>query len=186
MKISHSMSGPGGFQARLGWLFFLVAGCHALASSPYVPSVDPATIGAQVPYTRYEAEDGTLAGAAAIMGPNRNVGDLGGEASGRRAVKLVNAGDSVEWTATEEANSIVIRSSIPDTTDGVGQGATISIFVNGVKKDTVTVTSKYAWLYGPEGDPKNTPSLGTPRRIYDESHKLFNFTIVAGDRIAVK
>ena len=174
------------FLIKAGSLLFLAAGCHAFASSPYTPSVDHAKIGAQVPYTRYEAEDAAMAGAAALMGPNRNVGDLGGEASGRKAVKLINTGDSVEWTATKEANSIVIRSSIPDTADGLGQDATISIHVNGVKKDTVTVTSKYAWLYGPESDPKNTPALGTPRRIYDESHKLFNFTIAPGDRIAVK
>ena len=186
MNSLPSTSTPNGLPARLGSFFLIATGCQALATSPYVPSVDHATIGAQVPYTRYEAEDATIAGAAAVMGPNRNVGDLGGEASGRKAVKLVNAGDSVEWTATGEANSIVIRCSIPDSTDGQGQDATISIFVNGVKKDTIAVTSKYAWLYGPEGDPKNTPSLGTPRRIYDESRKLFNFTIAPGDRIALK
>jgi len=169
-----------------GLWVFLVPGSHAFAASSYTPSVDPAKIGAQVPYIRHEAEDGTLAGAAAIVGPNRNVGDLGGEASGRRAVKLVNTGDGVEWKATAEANSIVIRCSIPDTADGTGQKATVSILVNGVKKDTITVSSEFAWLYGPEGEPKNTPSLGTPRRIYDEARKLFSFTIAAGDRVALK
>ena len=183
-RVLHSLSLSGGFQAKS--LLFLFAAGHVFSASTYVPCVDPARIGAQVPYTRYEAEDGTLAGAAAIAGPSRDVGDLGGEASGRRAVKLVNVGDSVEWTATAEANSIVIRSSIPDTADGAGQDATLSLYVNGVKKDTVTLTSKYAWLYGPEDAPKNTPALGTPRRIYDESHKLFTFTIAPGDRIALK
>lgn len=154
------------------------------AATEFTPFTSNA--GAQVPYVRYEAENGTAGGGAATIGPNRTIGDLGGEASGRRAVKLANAGDSVEWTATEDANSIVIRNCIPDTANGAGQDATISLFVNGVKKDTITLTSKHAWLYGPEGDPKNTPSLGGPRHIYDESNKLLNFTIEAGDRVMLK
>lgn len=150
----------------------------------YTPAVSRP--GATVPYIRYEAENGTLGGKAAVQGPNRTIGDLGGEASGRRAVKLENTGDSVEWIATADANSIVIRNSIPDTPDGAGQDATIGVYVNGAKKSSVTLTSRYAWLYGPETDPKNEPGLGSPRRIYDESHRLFDFAVRKGDRVALK
>ena len=44
--------------------------------------------GANMPYDMYEAEDGTSAAARRVVGPNRTVGDLAGEASGRRAVTL--------------------------------------------------------------------------------------------------
>ncbi|WP_219462818.1 discoidin domain-containing protein, partial [Nonomuraea rhizosphaerae] len=41
--------------------------------------------GAHMPYDTYEAEDAAIGGGATRVGPNRNVGDLAGEASGRRA-----------------------------------------------------------------------------------------------------
>jgi hypothetical protein len=57
--------------------------------------------GANMPYDMYEAEDGVLAGGATIVGPNRTVGDLAGEASGRRAVKLTATGTQVpQFVAT--------------------------------------------------------------------------------------
>ncbi len=164
---------------------FLLAASLCLAETLGAAAA-ASSIGADVPYLRYEAEDGILAGGAKIVGPNRKVGDLGGEASGRRAVKLINPGDSIEWMAKEPANSIVIRNSIPDTADGEGQDATISLFINGNKKGTLALTSKFAWLYGPEGDPKNQPALGAPRRIYDEAHRLFDFSIQKGDRVMLK
>ncbi len=142
-------------------------------------------MGAKVPYVRYEAENGTLSGGE-VVGPNRIIGDLAGEASGRQAVKLTYQGDSVQWTATSAANSLVVRYSIPDSEDGAGLDATLSIFINDVKKGTLDLTSRHAWLYGPETDPQNTPSLGSPRHIYDELHKLLDFTIHAGDRIMLK
>lgn len=143
-------------------------------------------MGADVPYTRYEAEAGTLSGTSGVVGPNRAVGDLGGEASGRRAVKLANTGDGVQWVARKEANSLVVRSCIPDSADGSGLDATLSLYINGVKRGTLSLTSRYTWLYGPEGDPKNEPALGTPRHIYDEAHQLFPFTIHRGDKVQLK
>jgi len=145
----------------------------------------PDDIGAKVPYVRYEAENGTVVGGQ-VVGPNRTIGDLAGEASGRRAVKLNNLGDSVQWIVTAPANSLVVRYCIPDSDDGAGLDATLSFFVNDVKKGTIELTSKHSWLYGPEADPKNTPSLGSPRHIYDEAHRLFDFAIQPGDRIMLK
>ena len=47
-----------------------------------------------MPYDMYEAEDGTLGGGAPVVGPNRTIGDLAGEASGRKAVTLNSTGAS--------------------------------------------------------------------------------------------
>lgn len=39
--------------------------------------------GANMPYDHLEAEDASVGGGAQVVGPNRNIGDLAGEASGR-------------------------------------------------------------------------------------------------------
>src|ERR1700719_4735400 len=43
-----------------------------------LPALSIPKPGASVPYIRLEAEDGCLSGAAAVVGPNRIIGDLGG------------------------------------------------------------------------------------------------------------
>ncbi len=172
--------------SRLTWIVLSLLWLIQSALNGHSAPMDGAMIGASVPYIRYEAEAGSLSGAAAVVGPNRTVGDLGGEASGREAVKLTSVGDAVAWKVVADANSMVIRYCIPDSADGSGLDATISIYVNGVKRDTMELTSKYVWLYGPEGDPKNTPSLGSPRHIYDEAHKLFDYTLKKGDTVMLK
>ncbi|NEE25862.1 hypothetical protein G3M53_10360, partial [Streptomyces sp. SID7982] len=66
------------------------------------------------PYDMYEAEDGTAGGAAKTVGPNRTIGDVAGEASGRKAVTLDRTGDYVEFTTRAATNTLVTRFSIPD------------------------------------------------------------------------
>ena len=62
-------------------------------------NVSYATLGLTWPVATYEAEAGTLGGAASIVGAadgsDRAVGDLGGEASQRQAVLLTQVGDTV-------------------------------------------------------------------------------------------
>lgn len=70
--------------------------------------------GADMPYETYEAEDGATGGGATTVGPNRTVGDLAGEASGRRAVTLDNNGAYVEFTTRSATNTLVTRFSVPD------------------------------------------------------------------------
>ncbi|MGH3416807.1 MAG: CARDB domain-containing protein, partial [Actinocrinis sp.] len=48
--------------------------------------------GANMPYDMYEAESGQVGGGGAVVGPNRTIGDLAGEASGREAVTLDSTG----------------------------------------------------------------------------------------------
>ncbi|HYU85458.1 MAG TPA: discoidin domain-containing protein, partial [Kribbellaceae bacterium] len=81
--------------------------------------------GANMPYDMYEAEDGTIGGGAAVVGPNRTVGDLAGEASGRRAVTLNNTGAFVELTTKAATNTLVTRFSIPDAPGGGGINETL-------------------------------------------------------------
>jgi hypothetical protein len=142
--------------------------------------------GANMPYDTYEAEDGVTGGGASVIGPNRTVGDLAGEASGRRAVTLNGTGAYVEWTTKAATNTLVARVSIPDAAGGGGTSSTLNVYVNGQFHKAINVTSKYAWLYGNEAGPGNSPSAGGPRHIYDESNVMLNSSVPAGSRIRLQ
>ncbi|HET9137854.1 discoidin domain-containing protein, partial [Actinophytocola sp.] len=133
--------------------------------------------GANMPYDMYEAEDGTTGGGASVIGPNRTVGDLAGEASGRRAVTLNSTGAFVEFTTRASTNTLVTRFSIPDSPGGGGTTSTLNIYVNGSFHKAINLTSRYAWLYGAEASPTNSPGAGPPRHIYDEANELLKSTV---------
>ncbi|WP_127501794.1 discoidin domain-containing protein [Actinoplanes solisilvae] len=135
--------------------------------------------GANMPFDFYEAEDGQIGGGAAIVGPNREIGHLAGEASGRKAVTLNQTGAYVQWTSRAATNTIVARFSIPD-----GTTSSINVYVNGTLNKTVPLTSKFAWLYGNEASPQNS---GTgPRHIYDEANALLTGSFPAGSTIKLQ
>ncbi|HKN51108.1 MAG TPA: discoidin domain-containing protein [Amycolatopsis sp.] len=141
--------------------------------------------GANMPYDMYEAEDGVVAGGAQVIGPNRTIGDLAGEASGRRAVTLNSTGASVEFTTRAATNTLVTRFSIPDSAGGGGINSTLNIYVNGTFLKAIDLTSHYAWLYGAETGPGNSPGAG-PRHIYDEANTLLGTTVPAGSKIKLQ
>lgn len=142
--------------------------------------------GANMPYDMYEAEDGILGGGASVVGPNRTIGDLAGEASGRRAVTLNSNGSFVEFTTRASTNTLVTRFSIPDSAGGGGIGSTLNIYVDGAFHKAINLTSRYAWLYGAEASPGNSPGAGGPRHIYDEANVMLNSTVPAGSRIRLQ
>jgi hypothetical protein len=137
--------------------------------------------GANLPYDTYEAEDGVTGGGAAVVGPNRTVGDLAGEASGRKAVTLNTTGGYVQWTTKAATNTLVTRFSIPD-----GTSSTLNIYVNGTLLKPISLTSKYAWLYGNETSPGNDAGAGAARHIYDEANVLLGTTVPAGSTIKLQ
>ncbi|MET7677519.1 discoidin domain-containing protein [Streptomyces seoulensis] len=137
--------------------------------------------GADMPYDMYEAEDGTVGGGAKVVGPNRTVGDIAGEASGRKAVTLSGTGQYVEWTTRAATNTLVTRFSIPD-----GTNTTLDVYVDGQFLKAIDLTSQYAWLYGSETAPGNSSGSGAPRHIYDEANLLLGKTVPAGSRIRLQ
>ncbi|MGY0007830.1 discoidin domain-containing protein [Micromonospora sp. I033] len=142
--------------------------------------------GANVPYDMYEAEEGRVGGGAQVIGPNRTIGDLAGEASGRRAVTLNTTGAYVEWTTRAATNSLVTRFSIPDAPGGGGIDSTLNIYVNGVLHKPINLTSKHIWLYGAEAGPSDSPGAGAPRHLYDEANVMLNSTVPAGATIRLQ
>ncbi|MFT4284485.1 MAG: CARDB domain-containing protein [Protaetiibacter sp.] len=142
--------------------------------------------GANMPYTTMEAEDGTVGGGATVVGPNRTVGDLAGEASGRRAAMLDGTGEYVQWTTTAPTNTLVTRFSTPDAAGGGGASSTLNLYVNGQFVRALDLTSRFAWLYGAEAGPSDSPSAGAPRHIYDEASFLLGQTYPVGTVIKLQ
>ena len=94
-----------------------------------LPNID--NMGAQLPFTELEAEDGRTNGS--IIGPSRVLHTIASESSGRRAVRLSDSGDYLTMTIPEaEQLPPLIRYNIPDTSDGSEGQETISLYINDV------------------------------------------------------
>ncbi|MEO5731713.1 MAG: glycosyl hydrolase family 28-related protein, partial [Byssovorax sp.] len=137
------------------------------------PDLPPAaTRGATLPFWEYEAESAKTNGV--LIGPSRAQGDIAAESSGRRAVRLEATGQKVELTLEHPTNSIVVRYAIPDAPGGGGIEATLGLYINGVRKQSLALTSRFAWLYGGESDSSNnTPGSGA-HHFFDEVHALID------------
>lgn len=158
-------------------------------NNEYSTVVSSTAYGASLPYTTYEAEAGAYTGT--LVSGSRTWGQLSSEASGRAAVRLSAAGQSVQVTTTATGQGLVVRYSIPDTADGSAYNAGLSLYVNGVKKNDLLLTNKYSWLYGTwstEGGNKhwsNNPSATpqNPHRFFDEVAVVLDASYPAGTTI---
>jgi hypothetical protein len=142
--------------------------------------------GAAVPWVEYEAEAASHNGTLLTTDALRTFGhtNFATESSGRQSVRLASTGQFVEFTSTNQANSIVIRNCIPDSASGGGQQQTISLYINGTFLQKITLSSRHSWLYGTSDDPEgltNTPG-GDARRLFDESNALLAQSYPPGTR----
>ncbi|HEY2515989.1 MAG TPA: hypothetical protein VGI39_34195, partial [Polyangiaceae bacterium] len=156
------------------------------ASSTVDAAPPPASRGASLPYWEYEAEAATTTGS--VLPASRTFGDKAAEASGRSAVELDSTGQSVTFKTEHAANSIVVRYSIPDAPGGGGATATLGLYVNGTRKASLPLTSRYSWTYGDadaQGSGSENPGAGTAHHFYDEAHLLLD-EIPAGATVALQ
>ncbi len=158
------------------WTIETTAGTSLPTQTPTSLAVIPTSSnpvgsrGAAVPWVEYEAEAGKYAGT--LLGPDRTFGTFASEASGREAVQVNATGEYVQFTTKKSANSIVVRYVIPDSQDGNGLSATISLYVNGSFRQKLNLTSKYAWSYGGEAAAYNVPAIGGAHHFFDETRAL--------------
>ena len=124
-----------------------------------------AGVGADVPWTTYEAEGMKTTGV--VLGPKYDPNVVETESSGQKCVKLAAAGDFLEFTAEAKANALVVRYSLPDAKEGGGTSAELDLYVNGARVRALALTSRYSWLYGIYPF-SNQPAEGKPRNFYDE------------------
>jgi hypothetical protein len=182
------------------------------AAAPAVTraGLDPSLLagrGADLGFVEQEAENARTTGT--VIGPDRTAYTLAAEASGRRAVRLT-PGQYVEFTLPAAANALTVRYSLPDAPGGGGITAPLVVTVNGGAARTMTLTSRYAWLYNqypftndPDADllhpdwwitecacvPAATTPPPTiikpfrPMHFYDEQRLRLSRTYRAGDRV---
>ena len=147
------------------------------------------------------------AGGAIIVGAadgsTRAVGNLGGEASGRRAVVLSSTGDGVSWVVQPNdsgANAFVLRFSIPDASGGGGASGSLELTIKDAKgtvrlQQPLQLTSRYSWLYGAPMDgtklfkvPAHASQYGkgsNPSHLYDEIQLKLATGLQPGDTISL-
>ncbi|HEY1684352.1 MAG TPA: glycosyl hydrolase family 28-related protein [Tepidisphaeraceae bacterium] len=164
---------------KVGRLLPIIATIGALlpcAQTTYASS------GANLPWTTYEAENCQTDGS--ILGPDYTGQTPSREASGRRCVKLDAAGQYMEFKSQSEAQGMIIRYCLPDSPDGRGIDATLSLYINGRARNKLPLTSRYSYLYG-DYPFSNDPSQGNPRHFWDEA-RLMPGMIHRGDTIRLQ
>jgi len=139
--------------------------------------------GAAVPFVEVEAANAKTNGT--VLAESRQWNTLAGEAIGRRSVTLVGRGKYVEFTLAQPANSIDVRYSIPDSADGSPYTATLSVYTDGVRQKSLTLTNKFSWYYGAYPFV-NQPSSGNPHHFYDEVHTLLGKELPAGSKVRLQ
>lgn len=151
-----------------------------------IPTPEPGTRGASMPYTRYESEDGVRGGAASLrQALDFNVNDMAAEASNQQYVALPSNGSYVEWTVNETGSGVNMRFTMPDSGDGMGLNGSLDAFVNGRKVKTIALSSYWAWQYFNGDQPQDTPG-GAPRFRFDEVHFLLDTPLQPGDTFRIQ
>ncbi|WP_052476064.1 glycosyl hydrolase family 28-related protein [Cohnella kolymensis] len=145
-------------------------------------SVKRAPRGVTLPFTTYEAEYGKTNGT--VIGPDRSYYTFAAESSGRQAVRLNQTGDFIEFRTAEASNFLDLRYIIPDSADGNGLEATLSLYVNGVDRGNLELSSRHSWVYG-KYPWSNSPSDGDAHRFYDEIRRFIG-EIPAGATIRLQ
>lgn len=161
---------------------FLVLRIAILVSLMACSGAARASIGADMPWTTYEAEDMKTTGA--VLGPKYAPFLVETEASHQKCVRLRAAGEYVEFAAQSPANAMVVRYSLPDAPDGGGLASALDIFQNGKRVRQVPISSRYTCLYGAYPF-SNQPRDGKPRNFYDE-FRLKDLSIAKGDMIRLQ
>jgi hypothetical protein len=141
-----------------------------------------AGVGAEMPWTTYEAEEMKTTGT--VLGPKYGPFLVEMESSRQKCVKLTAAGEYVEFAVQSPANAMVIRYSLPDAPDGGGIDSTLSLYQNGKLVKKLPITSRYSWLYG-NYPFSNQPREGKPRNFYDEC-RVQDLALVKGDVVRLE
>lgn len=150
------------------------------------PNTDVASIGATMPYMRYDSEYATLGGGAKIAtSTDWALTNVASQASNQSYVVLPSSGSYAEWKVNSSGNGVVVRFTLPDTGDGMGQKGSLDVYVNGSKVKTLDLTSYYMWQYlnGGAGD---TPGNGTACFAFDEVHFRLDRSLAPGDTIRIQ
>lgn len=160
----------------------LLLGFASLLSLAYPAMAKEAVCGATLPWVTYEAEQAVTNGT--LLGPDYTGQTAAREASGRSCVRLTASGQYIQFTANADAQGLIVRYCIPDSPDGRGTDATLSLYISGQPKKKLPMTSRYSYLYGQYPFNKH-PASGSPRHFWDEV-RLMPGPIHKGDVIRLQ
>ncbi|MDI5965950.1 discoidin domain-containing protein [Streptantibioticus silvisoli] len=156
----------------------LAAPASAAGPAPRPATTRPAAVtggsGATVPFTTYEAENGSTNGT--VIGPDYTQGTVASEASGRKAVQLSGTGQYVQFTLTAPANAIDVTYNLPQ-----GSSGSLAVYVNGTRiSQTLPVTSKYSYV--------NTGNIvgSKTHHLFDDSRLLLGQNLAVGAKVKVQ
>ncbi|MES2696263.1 MAG: glycosyl hydrolase family 28-related protein, partial [Verrucomicrobiota bacterium] len=111
------------------------------------------------------------------------------EASGRAFVALDATGEYLDIPVTRAADGLVLRHCIPDAPSGGGATATLSLYVNGKFRQSLTLSSRYNWLYGHDNNrngQSNDPAAGTPHVFWDDTRFRITGGVAPGDTLRLQ
>ena len=166
-----------------------IAGVSALGVIALVPALIPSAVaaddhyGANLPYTRYEAEEASYSEGASLERSD-DLESTAIEASGQAYVALTSKESAVDFTASVPGNALDLRFTLPDHTSG-----RIDVRVNGETTATLDLSSETAWQYVYEenvyDEPALAPGTAHARFRFDEIHTLLNRQVNKGDHIQI-
>ncbi len=165
---------------------FLLVGGVCLTASGLQAQSDGLPRGCnEMPYVRYEAEQGVSGGGAvARTASDFDAAKTASEASNRQYVGLPSNGSYVQWTVSQTAAGVTLRFTLPDNAAGTGVAGSLGVFVNGVLATTISPGSYWAWTYFVTTDPRNTPGT-RPRMRFDEIHFRLTTALKPGDVLKI-
>ncbi|MFE9610732.1 hypothetical protein [Streptomyces sp. NPDC006012] len=103
--------------------------------------------------------------------PAPTAASLETEASGYALVELKNTGDAVTLrnSTGQDANTLVVRASIPDPPQGGGITASLNLYVNGTFRQAIPLSCRQEWNYrGATTDPDDPDAGRAPYHFYNE------------------
>lgn len=132
-----------------------------------ISQVDTSQYGADMPYTRYEADKGTLLGKAEVE-RSQDSQSTAIEASDQTYVTLKEKGDGVSFKVNEPANALTVRYTIPD-----GASGQLDVQVNGHSVKQLDLSSTSNWQYLNDKGVHDSAQTDTRSRFqFDEVHSL--------------
>jgi hypothetical protein len=135
-----------------------------------------------LPGSEYEAENQTNSGAQ--IGPDRRLGTIAAEASGRRAIQLDDRRQSLEFKLNTYGQGLTIRYALP-ALGSRDQVAIAQVAADGRQTAVVTLISRYIQRYGLDGRPETSPDQQPPR-YWDEARVLLPRQLKPGTKLSIR
>src|SRR5262245_58938148 len=135
MQLAQQALKPDPFMKKIVFQFVLLLACVPLLQA----QSDGQPRGASnMPYTRYESENGIIGGGASLASSPQFVqSDIASEASNQKYVSLSGNGSFVQWKTSTAARGVNLRFTMPDNSSGTGLTGSLNLYVNNALVKTI-------------------------------------------------